>query len=69
MPRYIKNTIMQYPRAVDLPAEPFGYRTVAWEDFARDNPDIADDVAIQIATFGSARIGGGAAPMIILRGR
>lgn len=66
---YIKNTIMQYPRAVDIPCEPFGYRTVSWRDFSRDNPEIADDVAIQIAVKGSAVIGGGAAPFVILRGK
>ena len=67
---HIANTIMRYPDAIDMPCEPFGYRTVAWADFALANPDIAEQVAADIAIKGSSRIGGGAAPLIvILRGK
>ena len=61
---YIPGTILSYPRAVALPAAPFGVRIVDWDEFAADNPDIADDVALQIAIHGRAHVGGGAAPLI-----
>lgn len=68
----IPGTICGYPRAVALPAEPHGVRIVPWADFARDNADLGDDlnrIALEIACFGRARIGGGAAPeILILRG-
>ncbi len=67
----IGNTIAHYPEAVQLPDESGqGWRTVSWADFADANPEIADDVALQIAIHGRAVAGGGAfAETVILRGR
>ena len=63
------NTIARYPLYVEIPAQPFGWRKVAWADFAAANPDIAEDVACDLVIYGSSRQGGGAAPEItILRG-
>jgi hypothetical protein len=57
------DTILTYPAAVELPAEPFGWRAVSWAAFAEANPD----VAVQIAVHGVAYVGGGAAPLITIR--
>lgn len=61
------DTILAYPTAVEIPAEPFGWRAVSWAAFSAANPDVADDVAMQIAVYGVARVGGGAAPLITIR--
>jgi hypothetical protein len=66
----IRNTILEYPRRIALPAEPFGVRIFDWDEFAADNaddPEMVDDVAIQIAVHGYANIGGGAGPLITIR--
>lgn len=63
----MNDTILTYPTAVELPAEPFGWRAVSWAAFSAANPDVANDVAMQIAVYGVARVGGGAAPLITIR--
>lgn len=36
----------------------------AWQAFARDNPDVVDDVLEQFRARGMAYVGGGAGPLI-----
>lgn len=66
---YIGKTILTYPRAVMVSAQPSGWLPMSWQDFAEANPEIADEVALDIALRGVSHVGGGAAPLItILRG-
>ncbi len=67
---YIANTILQYPFAVEVRCEDDERPTwerMTWHDFAEANPDIFEWVGLNIATNGGCQIGGGAAPLMILR--
>lgn len=43
------------------------WETVPWADFARDNPDIANDVASDLCIHGHSLQGGGAVPAVTIR--
>lgn len=67
---YIANTIHHFPLAVEVCCdddERLVWERQTWSDFADANPDIADWVGLQIATHGTCKVGGGAAPLYTVR--
>ena len=67
-------TIIQTPHAVEVKVEESGrepffcaWERMTWATFADANHDEANQVAADLAIYGHASLGGGAAPIVRIR--